>query len=104
MGTTNSPDIFQSKINQSMDELDYVQAYLVNILILTKDTYEDHLSKLDTVLQELHASNLKVDIPESFKKSNDNSLNIDYPLRTAVIAKYIRSISPKEWMVIISYF
>jgi hypothetical protein len=32
-----------------MDGLDYVQA-LDNILIVTKNTYEDHLSKLDTVL------------------------------------------------------
>jgi hypothetical protein len=28
MGITNSPDIFQSKINQLMDGLSYVQAYL----------------------------------------------------------------------------
>jgi hypothetical protein len=40
MGIANSPDIFQGKINQ-----------LIDILIVTKNTYEDHLSKLDTVLQ-----------------------------------------------------
>jgi hypothetical protein len=60
MGIVNSPDIFQRKINQLMDGLEYVQAYLNNILIVTKNTYEDHLSKLDTVLQKLHAANLKL--------------------------------------------
>jgi hypothetical protein len=62
MGIANSPDIFQSKINQLMDGLDYVRAYLDDILIVTKNTYEDHLSKLDTVLQKLHAANFKVNI------------------------------------------
>jgi hypothetical protein len=41
----NSHDIFQSKINQLMNVINYVQAYLDDILIATKNTYEDHLSK-----------------------------------------------------------
>jgi hypothetical protein len=53
-----APDIFQSKINQFMDGLDYVQAYLDNILIITKNTYEDLLNKLDAVVQKLHATSL----------------------------------------------
>jgi hypothetical protein len=57
MGIANSPDIFQGKVNQLMDGRDYVQAYLDNILIVTKNTYEDHQSKLNTVLQKLHAAN-----------------------------------------------
>jgi hypothetical protein len=50
MGFAISPDIFQSKINQLMDGLNYVQAYLENILIVTKYTHEDHLNKLETVM------------------------------------------------------
>jgi RNase H-like domain found in reverse transcriptase/Reverse transcriptase (RNA-dependent DNA polymerase) len=65
MGISNSPDIFQSRINQLMDGLDYVRAYLDNILIVTKNTYGDHLNKLDTVLQRLHAANLKFNIGKS---------------------------------------
>jgi hypothetical protein len=34
-------------------------------LIVTKNTYEDHLSELDTVLKKLHAANLKVNIEKS---------------------------------------
>jgi hypothetical protein len=42
MGIVNSPAIIHSKIDQLIDGLNYVQAYLVNILISTKNTYEDH--------------------------------------------------------------
>jgi hypothetical protein len=44
-----------------MDGLNYVQAYPENILILTKNTDEDNLSKLDTVLPKLHAASINVD-------------------------------------------
>jgi hypothetical protein len=64
MGIANSPDILQSKINQLMDGLDYVQAYLDDIFIVTKN-YEDHLRKLDTVLQKLHTANLKNNIEKA---------------------------------------
>jgi hypothetical protein len=36
MGIANSSDIFQSKINQLMNGLNYVRAYLDDILIVTK--------------------------------------------------------------------
>jgi Reverse transcriptase (RNA-dependent DNA polymerase) len=65
MGIANAPDIFQSKINQLMEGLDYVRAYLDTILIVTKNTYDDHLNKLDTVLQRLHTANLKINIEKS---------------------------------------
>jgi hypothetical protein len=46
----------------------------------------DALSRLDT---EMSYSTLNSDIiPELFENSNDKSLNTDYPLSTAVIAKH----------------
>jgi hypothetical protein len=51
MGIVDSPDVFQSKINQLLGGFNYVQPYLDDILIVT---CSDHLSKLDTVLQKLH--------------------------------------------------
>jgi Reverse transcriptase (RNA-dependent DNA polymerase) len=65
MGIANAPDIFQSKINQLMEGLDYVRAYLDDILIVTKNTFEDHLNKLETVLQRLHTADLKINIEKS---------------------------------------
>jgi hypothetical protein len=44
MGIANSPDNLQMKINQLMDGLDYVQAYLDDILMVTKNTYADKLN------------------------------------------------------------
>ena len=65
MGIANSPDIFQSKIIQLIEGLDYIQSYLDDILIITKNTYDNHLSKLDKVLQRLHAANLKINIEKA---------------------------------------
>ena len=42
-GIATSTDIFQSKINQLVEGLDYVPSYLDNILIVTKNTYDDHV-------------------------------------------------------------
>ena len=53
MGIANSPYIFQGKITQSMDGRDYVQVYLDTILFVTKNTYDNHLNKFDTVSQSL---------------------------------------------------
>jgi Reverse transcriptase (RNA-dependent DNA polymerase) len=65
MRIANAPDIFQSNINQLMEGLDYVRAYLDDILIVTKNTYEDHLAKLDTALQRLHTAYLKINIEKN---------------------------------------
>jgi hypothetical protein len=51
-----------------------------------RNVVADALSRLDT---EISHSTLNSDtIPELFKNSNDESLNIDYPLNTAVVAKH----------------
>ncbi len=36
-----------------MASLDYVQAYIDDLLIITRGTLEDHLSKIDMVLTQL---------------------------------------------------
>jgi Reverse transcriptase (RNA-dependent DNA polymerase) len=42
MGVANSPDIFQSKISQLMVGLDFVRAYLDDVLVATKGSYQEH--------------------------------------------------------------
>jgi len=44
MGVANSPDIFQSKISQLMVGLDFVRAYLDDVLVATKGSYQEHLN------------------------------------------------------------
>ena len=65
MGIANSPDIFQSIINQLMDGVEYVRAYLGNNLIVIRNSYDNHLSKLDTILKRLHAANLKINMKKA---------------------------------------
>jgi hypothetical protein len=47
MGLCNSPDIFQEKMSEMMEGLEFVRTYLDDLLCLTKGTVKDHLEKLD---------------------------------------------------------
>jgi hypothetical protein len=51
MGIAGSPDIFQGKMSELMESLEYVKAYLDNLLCISKLSLEDHLEKLDEVLR-----------------------------------------------------
>jgi hypothetical protein len=56
------------------DGFDYVQAYTVNLLIITKKSYDDHLQKLDKVFEKLLGTRLKVNI----KKSSFATSKLEY--------------------------
>ena len=51
MGLCNSPDIFQEYMGELLGDLEHVRAYIDDLLIISKGTYEDHLQKLDEVFQ-----------------------------------------------------
>ena len=53
MGLCNSPDIFQEKMNELFEGLDFVRAHIDDLLCLSKETFEDHLKKLERVLKRL---------------------------------------------------
>ena len=65
MGVACSPDIFQSKMSSLFAELSYVQAYLDDLLCLTKGDFDDHMEKLDIVLQRLRDAGLQVNAAKS---------------------------------------
>ena len=46
MGIAGSPDIFQAKMSELMAALEFVRAYLDDLLYITKASLEDHLGKL----------------------------------------------------------
>ena len=54
MGLCNSPDIFQEKMSELMQGLEFVRVYIDDLLCLTTKTYEDHLLKLEEVLLSHH--------------------------------------------------
>ena len=66
MGLCNSPDIFQEKMSTLMQDLEYVRAYIDDILVITNSTLEDHLDKLREVLKRLQHAGLRVNVKKSF--------------------------------------
>ena len=65
MGVACSPDIFQAKISELMATLEFVRAYIDDLLCITKGDFVDHLAKLKLVLQRLQDANLKVNAVKS---------------------------------------
>jgi hypothetical protein len=51
MGIAGSPDIFQGKMSELMESLEYVRAYLDDLLCISKLSLENHLEKLEKVLR-----------------------------------------------------
>jgi hypothetical protein len=66
MGICNAPDTFLETISELMEGLDFIRAYLDDLLILTKENWDDHLHKLETVLQRVATADLKVNAEKSF--------------------------------------
>eukprot|EP00957_Ditylum_brightwellii_P184998 14088360-Ditylum_brightwellii.AAC.1 len=66
MGLSNSPDVFQEEMGDLFADLENVGAYIDNLLVLNKGSWEDHLAKLDKVLTRLTKAELKVNIEKSF--------------------------------------
>ena len=66
MGLCNSPDIFQEKMSELFEGLDFVRTYIDDLLCLTKGDFNDHLEKLERVLYRLREAGLKVNGNKSF--------------------------------------
>ena len=60
MGVFNSPNISQENISELFDGLDMVRSYIKDVLVRTKDKFENHIKALDRVLQILEEARLKV--------------------------------------------
>jgi hypothetical protein len=68
MGYAGSADIFQAELMNLMEALDleYVRAYIDDLLVITRGTLEDNLEKLREVLRRLREAGLKVNATKSF--------------------------------------
>ncbi len=74
IGIAGSPDIFQGKMSKLMESLEFVRAYLEDLLCISKLSLEDHLEKLEEVLRRLCDAGLKVNAA----KSTFCALEIEY--------------------------
>ena len=66
MGYAGSADIFKAEMMKLMEALEYVRAYIDDLLVITRVTLEDHLEKLREVLRRLRRAGLKVNAAKSF--------------------------------------
>ena len=66
MGLCNSPDIFQEKMSELFSGFEYVRAYIDDLIIISKDSFDDHIEKVDSVLKKLTEAGLKVNATKSF--------------------------------------
>ena len=65
MGLCNNLDIFQEKMNDLFTGFDYVRAHSDDLLVIAKGSFEEHLNQLDTVLEKLKMSGLKINASKS---------------------------------------
>ncbi len=65
MGFGGSADIFQAQIMDLMAALKFVQVYMDDLLIITRETLDEHLQKMETVLTKLRDARLKVNAAKS---------------------------------------
>ena len=70
MGLSNSLDIFQERMSGLMADLDYVRAYIDDLLCISKRDWDDHIEKLDAIFARLQKACLRINANKSvFGKS-----------------------------------
>ena len=65
MGLCNSPGIFQECMFELILDLEYVQAYIDDLLMTSCSTFEEHLERLEKVFLQLSEVGLKVNANKS---------------------------------------
>jgi hypothetical protein len=66
MGFAGSAGIFQAEMGNLMVSLEYVRAYIDDLLVITKGSLGDHLAKLEAMFIRLQDAGLKVNATKSF--------------------------------------
>jgi rRNA pseudouridine-1189 N-methylase Emg1 (Nep1/Mra1 family) len=65
MGTKVAPDIFQNVMTNLVQDMEYKKAYLDDLLTLTNNHFQDHLTKLEMVLARLSTAGMRVNASKS---------------------------------------
>jgi len=65
MGLCNSPDIFQEKMSELMQGLEFVRAYLDDLLVISRGDFDQHLDHLEKVLERVTEAGLKINASKS---------------------------------------
>jgi hypothetical protein len=66
MGVSSSADVFQERMTELMRGLDFVRCYIDDVLMVSKNSFLDHLFKLDEVPRRMRQAGLKINAKKSF--------------------------------------
>jgi len=66
MGLSISPDLFQANMQMLLADFPFVKVYLDDVLIFSNGSYQDHMKKVEQVLERLRSKNLSVNARKSF--------------------------------------
>ena len=70
MGMCNSPDNFQEKMNELFIGLNYVKIFIDDLLIISNVSLEDHIQKLNKVLNKYKPAGFKENEAKSYFARN----------------------------------
>jgi hypothetical protein len=65
MGIKIAPDVFQNVMSKLVQDMEYDKTYLDVLLILTNNSFKDHLLKLEMVLARLSTAGMRLNISKS---------------------------------------
>ena len=71
MGVACAPDIFQSKINELLGDIEEVRAYMDDVLMITKGSFEAYLETLERILDQCSQANLNINLLKSYRGLNE---------------------------------
>jgi hypothetical protein len=66
MGVSSSADAFQERMTKLVQGLDFVRVCIDDVLMASKNSFLDHLFKLDEVLRRIRQAGLKTNAKKSF--------------------------------------
>ena len=64
MGMCASGDIFQSKVDELLSDIKGAKTYIYDIIVLGKDSFENHIDQLRRIFGRLRAAGLKFNVPK----------------------------------------
>ena len=64
MGMCASGGILQAKVDKLLDEIEVLKTYINDILVLSHDSFENHIGRLRIIFSRLRAADLKVNAPK----------------------------------------
>ncbi len=96
MGFSGLTEIFQAEMGNLMATLEYIRAYIDDLLVIIKSSLDNHLDKLEQFFIQLRDAGLKVSVAKSFFCAQETEYLGYIPTRGGIIPQ------PKKVQVILA--